>query len=104
MSGSACRSGVSGNFVRVDDLVEVEDGFRAVGQPLREAAFYVNNLVEVEDGFRAAFAVLERAVDGGGRLDGFYVWFPIASFVCACRAPRLRLSYLLLLCHTPCLR
>ena len=28
-----------------------------------------DSLVQVEDGFRAAFAVLERAVDGGGRLD-----------------------------------
>ncbi len=81
MSGSACRSGVS------DNLVRVEDGLRAVGQPLREVAFYVDDLVQVdnlvqandfvqvddlaraEDGFRAAFAVLERAVGGGGRLD-----------------------------------
>ena len=57
-----------------------------------------DHLVQVEDGFRAAFAVLERAVDGGGRLEDLRAVSDLTSSVAcrnsssvACRILRLRL-------------
>ena len=69
MSRLTCKSGVSEDLVQVEDLVQGDDLGRVENFVQVEDLVQVDDLGRVEDGFQAAFAVLERAVDGGGRLD-----------------------------------